>query len=120
MAEGMVSGGAQKKRKPKYLCGTPDTYCIGSLSSVSNGLRKSRKAHGQPEEAFACYAQYLIKQGYTQCGPREFYLVDKRSGEAGPIVVLTKKSRFGARLRGGKGNRYTPEGEATGGTIISM
>jgi hypothetical protein len=33
--------------------------------------------------------------------------------------VLTKKIRFGARLRGGKEGRYMGSMQATGGVIIS-
>jgi hypothetical protein len=58
--------------------------------------KRGVKVHATPQEAFACHARYLISQGYTRLGQREFH----KEGE--PIRVLTKKSRFGGILRGGK------------------
>lgn len=114
MAETMASGGVRKKRMPKWLCGVPLGECRGSLTQASNGLGKGgRKMHSSPQEAASCQAHNLVTQGYAQVGPREFSKGD------GPIVVLTKKSRAGARVRGGKGSRYMPESKMTGGTIIS-
>jgi hypothetical protein len=109
----VLGSGAKRKRAHKQACGVPSEHCTGGLCGVSNGLKKAGKLHSSPQEAFACYAKYLIKQGYTQVGPREFYKGD------GPIVVLTKKSRFGARCRGGKADRQMPSTDATGGHIIS-
>jgi hypothetical protein len=118
MSGGTVMGsGAKRKRPHKHLCGTPKEYCTGSYTSASNGLSKGGgcKAHGTPQDAFKCYAKHLISQGYTQIGSREFAAPNN-----GPIVFLTKKSRFGARCRGGKAERFMPEGyQGTGGTIIS-
>ena len=51
-------------------------------------------------------------EGCKQIGPREF----ARPND-GPIVLLTKKIRFGARLRGGKGDRFMSE-KTPGGHII--
>jgi hypothetical protein len=70
------------------------------------------KSHATPEEAFACYRAWLLRQGYRQVGGREFL-----SPEDGVIVVLTRRSRFGAVLRGGKEERFMPE-LYLGGTII--
>lgn len=109
-----LSCGTKSKRPHKYSCGVPQEYCIGGLAQVSSGLKKSGKTHGSPKEAFGCYAKWLLRQGYKQVGPREFCKDD------GPILVLTKKSRFGARLRGGKGDRQMPSCQATGGHIISQ
>ena len=113
MAEAMMSSGLKKKRPHKYLCGVPDGNCVGSNCQASSGLKKSHKMHGSPQEAHKCYAKYLISQGYKQVGPREFCKGD------GPIVFLTKKSRFGSRCRPGKGSRYMPE-RFVGGCVVSM
>jgi len=49
--------------------------------------------------------RYLINvEGYEQIGPREF----QKDGH--PVRVLTKKMRFGGRLRPGKAGRVMMEG----------
>jgi hypothetical protein len=103
--------------KFKILCGTPNRDCTGGRY-VTDQLLPS-KAHGNRDEAFRCKVRYLKLQGYEQIGPREF-----RPPNGGPIEVLTKRSRFGARLRQGKTSeggtissaRFQPERGA--GTII--
>ncbi len=85
-------------------CLTPKGHCIGSMRKVADGLGL-RLSHGSHEDAFRCYRRYLLGQGYTQLGPREFAAPDN-----GPIMVLTKRSRFGARLRKGKEGRYMARG----------
>ncbi len=99
--------------KYKVLCGTPREHCIGSLYSTDQDLPK--KSHASHEEAFKCYARYLVKaEGYIRIGPREF----RKDGH--PVRVLTKKIRFGGRLRAGKeGSRYMPASRAgTRGIIV--
>lgn len=115
MADALMSGGARRKRPHKILCGVPDINCMGTWTAASNGIRHGgqRKLHTSPEEAFKCYAKYLLSQGYKQIGPREFAPPD-----GGPIMLLSKKSKFGARCRGGKGDRQMPCLNV-GGTIIS-
>lgn len=108
-----LSCGTKSKRPHKYSCGVLSEFCTGGLTQVSSGLKKSGKTHSSPQEAFKCYARWLIRQGYKQVGPREFCNGD------GPILVLTKKSRFGSRLRGGKGDRQIPS-VTPGGHIISQ
>lgn len=82
----------------KYVCGVEAAECTGALASTSAGLRgKIIKAHGSSNEAFKCKRRSLIASGYEEVGPREF-----RPPGGGPILVLTKKSRFGAALRSGK------------------
>ena len=102
------------------LCGTPTDYCTAGLKPVSASLRDARhfagqvrKVHGSRIEAFRCYVHYLKDVlGYEQVGSREF----TRPGE--PILVLTKKIRFGGTLRGGKlGTRYMYK-RRTGGAIF--
>jgi len=96
------------------LCGTPDNECSGGNMRTSNSYRGLRKAHGSHTEAFNCYKKYLLKQGYEQIGSREF-----RPPDGGPIRVLTKKSRFGGKMRKGKlGERWMPK-DHTSGLIIS-
>jgi hypothetical protein len=110
----VMSTGARRKRPHKHICGTPGEYCIGSYTGTSSGLGKNRKMHGSPQQAFTCYAHYLIENlKYTQIGPREFAAPNN-----GPVLVLTKKSKFGARCRGGKGERFMPE-VTPGGHVVS-
>lgn len=99
--------------KYRVLCGVPIQDCRGSNYSTDQQL--SKKAHSSHEEAFKCYANYLMNVlGYTQIGSREF----RKEGH--PVLVLTKKIRFGGRLRAGKeGTRYMPSSRAgTRGIII--
>lgn len=113
VSNAMAAGGSKKKRPHKFLCGTPLSHCTGSNGGGVSGGLKGAKLHGSPEEAFKCHAKYMIADGYVQVGNREFCKGD------GPIVVLTKKSKFGAMLRGGKGGRYNPKGHyGTGGTVV--
>jgi hypothetical protein len=107
-----LSHGIKSKRPHKYLCGVPSDKCTGGMTGVSNGLKKAGKTHGSPAEAHKCYSKWLLSQGYTQVGPREY------SKNGGPILLLTKKSKFGARLRGGKADRQMPS-VTPGGLIIS-
>ena len=80
----------------RYLCGVDMDKCEGGLVSLPKGMSKIHKAHSSPQEAFKCHARWLIKQGCTQVGPREFLTPE------GYTRVLTKKSKFGAELRQGK------------------
>ena len=77
----------------KFLCGVPTHKCKGSDATLhKNGI----KTHGTSIEAFKCYKNFLLSSGYKQVGNREF----QRPGE--PILVLSKKSKFGRPLRKGK------------------
>ena len=96
-----------------YTCGVPKEHCNGAHIAMNArmGGPSGMKAHGSPEEAFRCKARYLKKVlGYKQIGGREFAPPD-----GGPVMVLTKKSRFGGVIRAGKGGdtgkptRYMPE-----------
>jgi len=94
------------------LCPTPQKHCQGSISQASKGLREGKKIHGTHEQAFQCYATYLMNTlGHKRIGSREF------QGPDG-IEVLTKKSRFGMHLRLGKGKRSMPR-SGSGGIISS-
>lgn len=79
----------------RYLCGVPKEECCGALTALPHN--SSMKTHGSSVQAFKCHAKWLLRQGYTQVGNREFAPPD-----GGPIRVLTKKSRFGGMLRPGK------------------
>jgi|SRR5579863_5313385 len=82
----------------RYICQTPKDCCNGGKGGTSQGLNRknSMKMHSTPQEAFNCYAQYLVSQGYERLSSREF-----RQPEGG-ILVLTKPCRYGGRLRRGK------------------
>jgi hypothetical protein len=96
------------------ICQTPDQHCGAAVVQVNARMGKSAKAHGSSTEAFLCYKRYLVNVcGYTQIGGREF-----RPPDGGPILVLTKKIRYGARLRGGKQGRYQPDDPHFAGTIV--
>ena len=86
----------------KVVCGTPTQYCAGHLIYVNSGLRIDStgtiKVHSSHRNAYRCYARYLVKiLGFIRHSNREF-----SSPEGGPRWVLTKQSRFGGLLRGGK------------------
>ncbi len=86
--------------KVQYLCQSPGSHCGGAKSQYCSGMVKcDSKTHATPQECFRCYTRYLLSQGYTQLGKREFVKGD------GPILLLDKPSK-GTRLRGGKGKRY--------------
>lgn len=90
-------------RMQAFVCGTPEKECTGTMTGkVSKGMRAT-KVHDSPEAAYRCHANWLKRQGYTEYPNREF-------GKPGEYrIVLTKKSRFGARLRKGKEDRFMPE-----------
>lgn len=102
--------------KSIYLCGTPSEYCVGKLALLSNGLKnKGLRSHQTSVEAFNCFKKSLLARGYVQIDSRAF-----QPPEGGPIHVLTKQSRFGARMRPGKeGTRNNPAGRRGGGVCIS-
>jgi len=103
----------------RYLCNVPHDKCFGAETILPKGLGKKLKVHATREQAFKCYCNYLIDQGYTKVGSREF----TKEGEA--ILVLNKKSKFGAECRLGKNvdnsaNRFVPKykGKRSGAGII--
>jgi hypothetical protein len=112
MAASSGTHAAGRKRGKRRLCGVPSNECCGSAGKLSPGLSVGLKSHADPEEAFDCYRAWLLRQGYRQVGGREFEAPD-----GGPILVLTRKRRFGALLRGGKEGRFMP-GQFVGGSII--
>ena len=101
-------GGA--RAKARYRCGTPKIHCNGNIFHQADALVE--KSHSSRDESFRCYKKYLVDvEGYTQIGGREF----RKEGH--PVRVLTKKMRFGARLRPGKEGRVMMEG--VGPVIVS-
>lgn len=96
-----------------FMCGTPKESCCGGLLKVN--FAPTIKAHSSSKEAFNCKRNHLISLGYSQIGTREFL----KEGE--PVLFLTKKSRFGGKLRKGKeakeSRRAIPNGRV-GGTIF--
>ena len=106
----MQKQGSGARAKPRYRCGTPIAHCSGSKFLQADALKE--KSHSSRTESFNCYKNYLTKiEGYTQIGSREF----RKEGH--PVRVLTKKIRFGARLRPGKEGRVMMEG--VGPVIVS-
>lgn len=100
----------------KYSCGVDEHNCSGGKVVMNAALNtKIKKAHDSPEEAFRCRVHFLREAGWKQVGSREF----KPPG-GGPILVLTRKSKFGTRFRMGKnqdgqGHRFEPK---SGGGFI--
>ena len=82
----------------KYLCPTPREVCTGKLTSMNNfyNRTKNAKLHGSPQAAFDCYVRYLLLTGHVRVAAREF-----RQPQGG-ILLLTRQSRFGTRVRLGK------------------
>lgn len=97
-----------------FMCGTPKDSCSGSKYNVSHGMGGGAKAHGSSEEAFRCHKRYLVSAGYKIVGSRELI-----NPESGAIHIMTKRTRFGAKLRNGKAaTRNQPMG-VRAGVIIS-
>lgn len=103
-----------QRRPYEYLCGTPGVSCSGHISKLNHGLEgRGIRAHGSRSAAFACQRRYLLSQGYTQVGGHAFAAPDD-----GPILILTKKSHYGGKLRNGKeGTRNQPDGKSASGLI---
>lgn len=114
MAEGGASGYIGRGTA-RYLCGVPKENCSGSVANLSNSFKnKGYRIHNSSGEAMKCMQRHLITLGYTKLGPREF-----QPPGGGPIRVLTKQIRFGAKMRPGKGGRNMPSNPRTGGTAVS-
>lgn len=104
------------------LCGTPSNKCSGAVlkqtSSSLKGRKEASKCHSSSEEAFRCYARYLMQDlGCVATGSRTFAPPD-----GGPVYLLDKKSKFGGKLRKGKnekgsGSRLMPK-YREGGLIV--
>jgi hypothetical protein len=89
----------------KILCGTPKQNCSGSTTPVSAwiGGLAGQKTHNDARDAFRCYSRYLVNTlGAEQVGGREFRLPPGNPLNVEGVLVLTKQSRFGSELRGGK------------------
>lgn len=112
MATSPASHAACTRRVKRRLCGVPFYECQGDQGKLSPGLASGLKSHATPEEAFRCHRAWLLRQGYKPLGGREF-----ESPHDGRIVVLTRKRRFGAVLRGGKEGRHMPA-QFLGGAIV--
>lgn len=87
---------ATARRPAMYACGVPVEFCGGGLCKLNNGMRPMQ-AHQSSVEAFNCHKAFLLKKGYKVVDSRAFAPPD-----GGPIQVLTKRCRFGVRLRNGK------------------
>jgi hypothetical protein len=79
---------------------------------------QKKKTHSSTDEAFLCHKKYLLSQGYTQVGSREF-----ASPNGGPIRLLRKKSKYGTPLRKGKADdktsgRVTPLGKGQSAVFV--
>lgn len=100
--------------KSQYACGVPAERCCGSICKSNKWVASQiKKAHGSSQAAFDCMKNYLIKQGYTKIGSREFSPPD-----GGPVRVLTKKRRYGARMRQGKESGRVRPVSRWGGVIV--
>ena len=86
-----------------YLCPTPREFCTGKLTSMNNFFNqtKNAKLHGSRDAAFDCFTAYLVRTGHERVAPREY-----RQPQGG-ILLLSKRSKFGVKLRLGKeGTRF--------------
>ena len=93
-----------------FACGVPKGFCTGGVMKTSFDM--GFKGHGTSQQAFDCHRKYLLTQGYQQIGSRTF----RKAGE--PIMVLAKKSHFGARLRRGKESTRHMPARRTGGYVL--
>lgn len=105
-------------RQLRFLCGVPQDSCVGGFLSTDQKF-STNKCHSTRAEALSCMSHYLVKSGYTKISSREFL-----DPETGYIRILPKKSKYGGRLRSGKGGdkaRFEPEsgkGRGTGSGLI--
>lgn len=105
-----------------FVCPTPKANCTGSAGAFSAAFdKKGLKKHGTPEDAQRCYAKYLVEVlGYTKLNNREFL-----APNGGGIHFLCKASKFGAKMRKGKGAEGASTGQRgmpkvrSGGVIIT-
>jgi hypothetical protein len=88
----------------KVMCGTPETECTGSKAPLIPGM-PGKKTHSSNTEAFRCYRRHLIAKGYTPVGSRAFSPPD-----GGPVLILSKKTRFGGGFRRGKSDGIAGNG----------
>ena len=93
----------------RHICGTPRESCTGTHSTVD---KEGVGTHTTAHEAFECHRRHLISLGFVPIGTRE--LIDPADGY---VRVLTKKIRFGARVRRGKGSEG---GSAVGNRLADM
>lgn len=92
-------------RAMRFLCGTPKDHCTGGILHTDQNF-STDKCHSSRKEAMRCFGRYLESQGYTKLSNREYRDKD------GSIRILPKQSKFGGRLRQGKGeqgSRFEPE-----------
>ena len=87
-----------RQSRQRFLCGVSEG-CNGSLIHTNKNIARSIKTHSTSFEAFKCKVKYLIRQGYMQIGSKEFVK------ENGPVLVLTKPSRFGQGFVPSKGDK---------------
>ncbi len=113
MAELTPQAVKRGKTKKMYFCGTPPNKCCGSLARLSHGMKMGSKVHVTAEDAWRCTAAHLVSEGYI---PRRNNVFE--DPKTGYLRMLGKKSKFGARLRGGKEGRHMSSGH-THGTMIS-
>lgn len=104
--------------KYTYVCGSPRELCTGAPTEVSNGLKLSHvgRSHNSPEAAFQCYRASLVARGGVLNDSRGVSMPVAPDSSERTVHVLTKPSRFGARLRPGKGDRQMPH--RRGGVIV--
>lgn len=99
-------------RRQRFLCGVPKDECTGGILHTDQTFTTT-KCHASREEAFSCMRRFLIRQQFVPLSTREFV-----NPQTGSIRILPKKSKFGGRLRSGKGEdgaRFEPESGKGGG-----
>lgn len=94
-------------RLQAFACGVPDKECGGAHMKMQAKLSPLR-LHGTREQAFKCYTNWLKRRGYVMVddNPREWI---NRDIDGDGIIMLPKKSRFGAEFRAGKEDRVMAE-----------
>jgi hypothetical protein len=99
-----------------YLCGVPESGCTGFRPILPKHYVDRGSpvlVHNTTREAFLCMKKHLLRQGYIQIGGREF-----SPPGGGPVLVLTKSSRYGGKMRRGKMGRVMPAEPHGYGAII--
>lgn len=104
------------------MCGTPSAHCTGGAVSSNAFLRPmAPKAHPTHSAAYTCYRRYLVEVlGYEDISGESARTFRPPPGvNNGYLRVLTKKSKFGSRIRAGKeGARWMPKMRGRSGVVI--
>lgn len=104
------------------MCGVPAAHCTGGKVASNAFLRTTAPtAHQSHSEAYKCHRRYLVRVlGYEDISHETAHTFRPPPGvNGGYLRVLTRPSKFGARVRAGKdGQRWMPKMRGRSGVVI--